>query len=78
MIKKKLSVLYPPEKRLWRKGGSMKKVIDFKPMDDAAKKQIAELAKLPESEINTSDLTEWTKADFAQAIPFQSLYKSRK
>jgi len=56
----------------------MKKVIDFKPMDDAAKKQIAELAKLPESEINTSDLTEWTKADFAQAIPFQSLYKSRK
>ena len=56
----------------------MKKVIGFKPMDEAAKTRIAELAKLPESEINTSDISEWTKADFAQAIPFQSLYKPRK
>ena len=56
----------------------MKKVIGFKPMDEATKKRMAELAKLPESEINTSDISEWTKADFAQAIPFQSLYKPRK
>ena len=56
----------------------MKKVIGFKPMDEATKKRMAELAKLPESDINTTDIPEWTKEDFDQAIPFQSLYKPRK
>lgn len=56
----------------------MKKVIGFKPMDEAAKKRIEALANLSDSEVDTSDIPEWTKADFARAIPFHSLYKPRK
>lgn len=56
----------------------MKRVIGFKPMDEATKKRIAELAKLPDSDIDTSDIPEWTEENFAQAVPFRSLYKPRK
>lgn len=56
----------------------MKKVIGFKPMDEAAKKRIESLANLSDSEVDTSDIPEWTKADFARAVPFHSLYKPRK
>lgn len=56
----------------------MKKVIGFKPMDEAAKKRIEALANLSDSEVDTSDIPEWTKADFARAVPFHSLYKPRK
>ncbi|MCD1653171.1 BrnA antitoxin family protein [Treponema zuelzerae] len=56
----------------------MKKVTGFKPMDEAAKKRIEALANLPDSEVDTSDIPEWTKDDFARAIPFHSLYKPRK
>jgi len=56
----------------------MKKVIGFKPMDEAAKKRIEALANLSDSEVDTSDIPEWTKTDFARAVPFHSLYKPRK
>jgi len=47
-------------------------------MDEAAKKRIEALVNLPDSEVDTSDIPEWTKDDFARAIPFHSLYKPRK
>jgi len=56
----------------------MKRERGFSPIDEEAKKRIAELAALPESEIDTSDIPEWTDADFAQAVPFHSLFKPRK
>lgn len=36
------------------------------------------LAALPDSEIDTSDIPEWTPEDFARSVPFSSLYKPRK
>lgn len=56
----------------------MKKVNGIKPMNEATKKRIAKLAELPESDIDTSDISEWTVNDFAQSVPFQSVYKPRK
>lgn len=56
----------------------MKKVAGFKPMDEATVKRIAAIARIPDSLIDTSDIPEWTKDDFTQAVPFHSLYKPRK
>jgi uncharacterized protein (DUF4415 family) len=56
----------------------MKKVTGFKVMNEATKKRINELANLPDSEIDTTDIPEWTQNDFVHAVPFQSLYKPRK
>jgi len=39
----------------------MKRDRGFSPMDEEAKKRIAELAALPESEIDTSHIPEWTE-----------------
>jgi uncharacterized protein (DUF4415 family) len=47
-------------------------------LDEEAKKRLAALAALPDSEIDTSDIPEWTEKDFQEAVPFQSLYKPRK
>ncbi|MFA6507781.1 MAG: BrnA antitoxin family protein [Treponemataceae bacterium] len=56
----------------------MKREHGFSPMDEEAKKRIAALAALPDSEIDTSNIPEWTEEDFARAVPFHSLYKPRK
>jgi uncharacterized protein (DUF4415 family) len=56
----------------------MKRVTGFSPLGEEEKKRLAELAALPDSEIDTSDIPEWTEEDFAKAVPFQSLYKPRK
>ena len=56
----------------------MKRERGFSPMDEEAKKRIAALAALPDSEIDTSDIPEWTEEDFARAVPFHSLFKPRK
>jgi len=56
----------------------MKKVVGSKPMDDATKKRIIDIASISDSMIDTTDIPEWTKEDFAQAVPFHSLYKPRK
>jgi uncharacterized protein (DUF4415 family) len=36
------------------------------------------LASMPDSEIDTSDIPEWTQTDFEHSVPFSSLYKPRK
>jgi hypothetical protein len=36
------------------------------------------LAAVPDSEIDISDIPEWTEDDFARSVPFSSLYKPRK
>lgn len=56
----------------------MKRERGFSPMDEEAKKRIEALAALPDSEIDTSDIPEWTDEDFARAVPFHSLFKPRK
>jgi len=56
----------------------MKRERGFSPMDEEAKKRIEALAALPDSEIDTSDMPEWTEEDFAKAVPFHSLFKPRK
>ena len=56
----------------------MKRERGFSPMDEAAKNRIAALASLPDADIDTSDMPEWTEEDFAQAVLFHSLYKPRK
>jgi len=56
----------------------MKKVAGIKAMDNATKRRLKVLADMPDSEIDTSEIPEWTKDDFACAVPFYSLYKPRK
>ncbi|MDA3850387.1 MAG: BrnA antitoxin family protein [Spirochaetaceae bacterium] len=50
----------------------------FKPMDEKMKERLATLASMPDSEIDTSDIKEWTDEDFAQARPFHEIYKPKK
>lgn len=56
----------------------MKQENGFSQMDEDTKARLAALAELPDSEIDTSDIKEWTDADFKKAVPFQSIYKPRK
>lgn len=56
----------------------MKTVRGFPEMTEQMKKEIEALASLPEDQIDTSDIPEWTKEDFAKARPFHSLFKPRK
>ncbi len=56
----------------------MKREHGFNPMDDEAKKRITALAARPDSEIDTSDIPEWTEEDFVRAKPFHSMFKPRK
>ncbi len=46
----------------------MKRVNGLPQMTRAAKKQLEALASLPDSDINTDDIPEWTEDDFTQAI----------
>jgi uncharacterized protein (DUF4415 family) len=39
---------------------------------------LEKLAALPDSEIDTSDIPEWTAEDFARSVPLSNLYKPRK
>lgn len=64
----------------------MKRVEDFGDLTPDQEKELAALAARPESEIDTSDIPEWTEADFADAIRLQGrplaevlrLYRIRK
>lgn len=56
----------------------MKRVSGFSKVDDETKKRMAALAALPDSEIDLSEIPEWTAKDFASAVPFRSLWKPRK
>jgi len=56
----------------------MKQENGFKPMDEDTKKRLTALADMPDSEIDTSDIKEWTEEDFAQARPFHKIFKPKK
>ena len=56
----------------------MKTVHGFPEMTEQMKAELEALAKLPDDQIDTSDIPEWTAEDFAQAVPFSSLYRPRK
>jgi uncharacterized protein (DUF4415 family) len=64
----------------------MKRVEGFPEMTEGQKKRIEELAALPDSAIDTSDIPEWTDEDFANAVRLNGrsfseamkLYKIRK
>ena len=56
----------------------MKQENGFSPMDEDTKARLAKLAELPDSEIDTSDIKEWSDEDFSRAVPFHDIYKPRK
>ncbi len=56
----------------------MKTVNGSPEMTEAMKAELEALVKLPDAQIDTSEVPEWTVEDFAQAVPFSSLYKPRK
>lgn len=68
------------------KGEHMNRVEGFPEMTEEQRKRIEELAALPDSAIDTSDIPEWTDEDFANAIHLNGrsfpeamkLYKVRK
>lgn len=47
-------------------------------MTPQMKAELEALAAIPDDQIDTSEMPEWTAQDFAQAVPFSSLYKPRK
>jgi len=47
-------------------------------MDEDTKARLSALADLPDSEIDTTDIKEWSDEDFTKAVPFHSVYKPRK
>lgn len=47
-------------------------------MDEEIKVRLAKLAELPDSEIDTSDIGEWSDEDFSRAVPFHDIYKPKK
>ena len=56
----------------------MKRENGFSPMDEDTKARLTALAELPDSEIDTTDIKEWSDEDFSMAVPFHSVYKPRK
>lgn len=56
----------------------MKQENGFKPLDDEARRRLEALAAMPDSDIDTSDIKEWTEEDFSQARPFHDIYKPKK
>lgn len=64
----------------------MKRVEGFPEMTEEQNKQMEELASMPDSIIDTSDIPEWTDKDFANALRLNGkslsesmkLYKARK
>ena len=47
----------------------MKRVNGFNPMSEEAKARLEALAERPDSEIDTSDIEEWSDEDFSKAVP---------
>jgi uncharacterized protein (DUF4415 family) len=41
-------------------------------------RNLKDLAALPDSQIDTSDIGEWSEEDFARSVSLSSLYKPRK
>lgn len=56
----------------------MKHVHGFPELTEAQKKEIADLAAMPDELIDTSDIPEWTADQVAEAIGFTDWYRARK
>jgi uncharacterized protein (DUF4415 family) len=56
----------------------MKKVNGFPETTEKRRKELEELAALNDSEIDTTDVREWTDEDFVRSVLSSSIYKARK
>ncbi len=56
----------------------MKKVCGCSPLTDEQNERLNKLAKLPDSEIDTSEIPEWNEDDFRKAVLFSEEYQPRK
>ena len=56
----------------------MKRVNGFNPMSEEAKARLTALVDRPDSEIDTSDIEEWSDEDFSKSVPFRGIYKPAK
>ena len=56
----------------------MKTIHGFSPLTEEQKRRLKMLSKLPDSAIDTSDISEWSDEDFAEAKPFLDVYKPKK
>lgn len=54
------------------------KNINKKELSEKQKKEIEKLRNLPDSEIDTSEIPEWTQKDFVKAVRFYSVFKPKK
>lgn len=56
----------------------MKQEHGISPMDEETIARLSALAAMPDSEIDTSDIKEWSDEDFSKAVSFRSIYKPKK
>lgn len=56
----------------------MKKVHGYNPLSDEQKDRLRKLAQLPDSQIDTSDISEWSDVEFSEAQSFREVYKPKK
>ena len=47
-------------------------------MDEGAKKRMAALSEVADSEVDLTDIPEWSAEDFKTAVPFLAIWKPRK
>ena len=56
----------------------MKEIHGFDSLNEEQKRHLEKLSKLPDSDIDTSDIPEWSEEDFKRAVLFQDVYKPKK
>jgi len=56
----------------------MKEIRGFDSLNEDQRQHLKNLSKLPDSDINTSDIPEWNEDDFKRAILFKDVYKPKK
>ncbi|KGE72747.1 BrnA antitoxin family protein [Spirochaeta lutea] len=56
----------------------MKTIHGFSPLTEEQKQRLEKLSKLPDSDIDTSEIKEWSDEDFAEAKQFQEVYRPKK
>lgn len=56
----------------------MKQENGFSPLDEETQARLNALAKIADSQIDTSDIKEWLDEDFSRAVPFYEIFKPRK
>ena len=56
----------------------MKEIRGFDSLNEEQKRHLEKLSKLPDSDIDTSDIPEWSEEDFKKAVRFHDVYKPKK